>query len=401
MIINLTGLQQASEIMKSLSALVCIALLAPGCKKPFTPVLNQSGNNRYLVVEGEITGTDSTFIKLSRTKLIDTSRTVLPETNATVTIENDANSTIPLIEIKPGIYAAPPFNLDATHNYRLMIKTSESKEYISDYVTVKNSPPIDSIGFIAQPSAMKLYVSSHDASNSTRYYRWDYSETWQFHSWYNSTLTKSGSGRLTKDQIYYCFANDTSSNVIIGSTIKLLSDIINQAPITTVDPASEKIGMKYSILVKQYALTSDAYNFWANLQSNTQKLGSIFDVMPSESPTNYHCITNPGELVVGYLSVGNVSYKRIFITKDQLPSSYKTEYPTFCELDTSFLYPKTPAENRQTDIYAKSTDLYMPVEALFFPPPPPFGVPSAVTYSTLLCVDCTIRGKNTPPPFWR
>ena len=188
---------------------------------------------------------------------------------------------------------------------------------------------------------------------------------------------------------------------MIGSTIKLLNDVIYQAPITTVDPTSEKIGMKYSILVKQCALTSDAYAFWANLQSNTQKAGSVFDVMPSESPTNYHCVTDPGELVVGYLSAGNVAYKRVFITKDQLLPSYKTVYPTACELDTSFYYPKTPAENLQTNIYAQNINLYMPVQALYFPPPPPFGAPSAITYSTLLCVDCTIRGNTTPPPFWK
>jgi hypothetical protein len=267
-------------------------------------------------------------------------------------------------------------------------------------VPVKNSPPIDSIGFVAQPSAMKVYVNSHDASNLTRYYRWDYSETWQFHSRYNSTRSKSGD-RPSKDQIYYCFANDTSSSVMIGSTIKLLNDIIYEAPITTVDPTSEKIGMKYSILVKQHALTSDAYAFWANLQSNTQKLGSVFDVMPSESPTNYRCVTNPGELVVGYLSAGNVAYKRIFITKDQLLPSYKTTYPTVCELDTSFYYPKTPSQNLQTNIYAQNMNLYEPVQALYFAPPPPFGAPSAVTYSTPLCVDCTIRGKTAAPPFWR
>ena len=139
--------------MKSLSVVVCIALLAFSCKKPFTPALDQSGNNRYLVVEGEITGSDSTFIKLSRTKKIDTSKTILPETNALVTIESDANVAIPLTEGTPGTYAAPPFNLDVAHNYRLRIKTSDAKEYVSDYVPVKNSPPIDSIGFVAQPVA--------------------------------------------------------------------------------------------------------------------------------------------------------------------------------------------------------------------------------------------------------
>lgn len=388
--------------MKSLSALLCIALLAVSCKKTFTPTLNQSGNNRYLVVEGEITGTDSTFITLSRTKKIDTSKTRLPEINAILTIENDANGIIPLTEVRPGTYAAPPFILDAAHNYRLRIKTADGKEYLSDYVTVKNSPPIDSVGFVPQPSAMQVYVNSHDASNSTRYYRWDYSETWQFHSQYNSSWSKSGA-RKPENQIYYCFANDSSSTVIVGSTIKLLNDVMYHVPITTVEQASEKIEMKYSILVKQYALTSDAYAFWINLQSNTQKLGSVFDVMPSESPTNYHCLTNPGELVVGYLSVGNVAYKRVFISKDQLPASYQTVYPTVCELDTAFIInpPKTQQEISQTDAFNQHNALYEVVQGLYLPPADPFGRPTAVSYSTLLCVDCTIRGKTAPPPFWR
>jgi hypothetical protein len=355
-----------------------------------------------LVVEGVITGSDSTIIKVSRTKLIDTSKAVLSETNAQMTIESDANTIIPLSEIKPGIYAAPPFNLDPSHKYRLRIKTADSKEYLSEYVTVKNSPPIDSVGFVTQATAMQVHVSSHDASNVTRYYRWDYSETWQFHTMYISTATKSGT-RTVDDQIYTCFANDTSTNVILASTIKLGNDILYQAPITTVDPASEKIEMKYSILVKQYALTPDAYAFWENLQKNTQKLGSIFDVLPSQSPTNFHCVTDPGELVVGYLSVGNVSYKRIFITKDQLPPSYKTIYPTICELDTAFLVnpPKTIEEIAETENYLQHSALFTPVNGLYLPPPNPFGGPTAVSYSTSLCVDCTIRGTRPTPPFWK
>jgi hypothetical protein len=388
--------------MKSLSALVCIALLALGCKKPFTPALDQSGNKRYLVVEGSITGTDSTIIKLSKTKLIDTSKTALPETNAIVTIENDANDNIPLSEVKPGIYAAQPFNLDAAHNYRLRIKTSDSKEYVSDYVTVKNSPPIDSIGFAAQASVLQIYVNSHDDANATRYYRWDYSETWQFHSQYSSSWTKSGA-RKVEDQIYHCFASDTSTSVTIASTIKLGSDILYHAPVTSIDPASEKIETKYSILVKQFALSSDAYAFWQNLQKNTQKIGSVFDVLPSEAPTNYHCVTDPGELVVGYLSVGNVSYKRIFITKDQLPPSYQTVYPTACELDTAFIVnpPKTLNEEFQTNQFLTHDALYEVVQGLYLPPPNPFGGPTALSYSTKLCVDCTIRGTTKAPLFWK
>src|ERR1700752_1806444 len=106
----------------NLLAFFCVILLFLSCKKPFLPPLNQSDHNRYLVVEGVITGSDPTMIKLSRTKLVDTSKTNLPGTGAVVKIESDAHATIPLAEIKPGTYAAPPFNLDPAHKYRLDIK---------------------------------------------------------------------------------------------------------------------------------------------------------------------------------------------------------------------------------------------------------------------------------------
>lgn len=391
------------SMTRSLPALIVIILLAISCKKPFSPALNQSGNKRYLVVEGVITGSDSTVIKLSRTKMVDTSKNVLAETNAIVTIEDDASNTTPLSEIKSGTYTAPPFNLDPAHQYRLRIKTSDSKEYLSDFVPVKNAPGIDSVGFAAHSTGVQVYVNAHDAANATRYYRWDFTEDWQFHSRYNSTYYNNSAARAVSAQIYTCFANDTSTNVVLASTTTLASDIIYQAPLTTIPANSEKIETKYSILVKQYALTSDAYAFWLNLQKNTEKLGSIFDVQPSETQTNFHCVTNPSEQVIGYLSVGNPSYKRIFITADQLLPSYSPKYPCDCELDTAFTVnpPKTPQEVIETNRFNQSNALYLAVSGLFLPPGNPFGGPTALTYSTILCVDCTVRGKKSPPSFWQ
>ena len=388
--------------MKILTALILLTLLGLGCKKVFVPNLGQAGGTHYLVVEGSITGTDSTVIRLSRTKQVDTSRVIIAEPNAVLTIEDDANGTIPLTELRPGNYVAAPFNLDVSRKYRLRIKTSAGQEYLSDFVPVKNSPPIDSVGFKATPTKMQVYVSSHDAANNTRYYCWDYSETWQFHTMYRSGWANYGQ-RHVDDSIYYCFQRDSSTTVTIASTTKLSNDIVYQYPVTTVDGASEKIEKKYSVLVKQYALTPDAYAFWENLQKNTQKIGSIFDVLPSSAPTNYRCLSNPGELVVGYLSAGDAAYKRIFITKEQLPASYVAAYPTQCELDTAFLVnpPKTPQEIAMTDEFLHNGSAYTPVMGLYLPPPNPFGGPTAMSYSTVLCVDCTIRGVRPAPAFWR
>jgi len=388
--------------MKKIPAIVCLALLISTCKKPFAPVLNQS-DKRYLVIEGIISGNDSTFIKLSRTKKVDTSQTIFAETSAQVIIENNAGANFPLTEIRNGTYAIGVLNLDASHQYRLRVKTSDGKEYLSDLVPLKSAPAIDSVGFIAQSTGVKIYVNTHDDANATRYYRWDFTETWQFHSKYISGYYSNGidsiKARPVAQQVYTCFATDTSSSVIIASTHKLTKDIVNQAPITVVPGTSEKIETKYTILVKQYALTSDAYEFWSVLQRNTQNLGSIFDVLPSETQSNFHCLSDPNELVVGYLSVGNASTKRIFITANQLPQ-YKTQYPYDCELDTAFLNPPHAGTLPIGDLVPPNSP-YMPVNGLYLLPANPFGGPTAYTYSTKLCVDCTLRGKRTPPSYWR
>jgi hypothetical protein len=387
--------------MRNWQKILWLVLIAVGCKEPFIPNLPTSNNIRYLVIEGSISMNDSTLIRLTRTKKVDTLRKIYPETGAAVTIETDANASYQLAEIRTGMYAAPPLDLDASRKYRLRIKTVDNKEYVSDFVAVKNAPPIDSVGFAAQPSGVRVYVNAHDAANTTRFYRWEFTEDWQFHSKYLSTYYNGGDPRAVEDQIYYCFSNDSSTNIVLASTTKLASDIVYQAPVTVIPANSEKIEKKYSILVKQYALTPDAYAFWLNLQKNTEKLGSIFDVQPSETQSNFRCVSNPTETVVGFLSAGNASYKRIFITADQLLPTYSPKYPGDCDLDTAFLNPKTPQQVISTNIFNQNNSLYLAVSGLYLPPPNPFGKPTALTYSTLLCVDCTLRGTKVPPPFWR
>lgn len=379
-------------------ALLVILLIA-GCKEPFTPKLSASNNNKYLVIEGVISGgSDSTFIKLSTSKKIDTSAVVNPVTGAHLTVESDANSTFALNEITPGTYAAPPVALDVTHRYRLKISTADNKQYESDLVQVKNSPVIDSVGFVAQQTGVQIYANTHDDANTTRYYRWDYSENWQFHSKYVSTTNYDLTSRAVSQQVYNCFGSDKSANIVIASSVKLTKDLIYNAPITTIPSSSEKIEIRYSILVKQYALTSDAYDFWQNLQKNTEKIGSIFDVLPSEVQSNYHCISNPTELVIGYLSVGNTATKRIFINASQLLPGYVTAYPCACERDTAFNSP-TGHQNPTSILIPPSP--YTPIDGLYVHPPTPFGKPDAYSYSIILCVDCTVRGTTAPPPFWK
>ena len=160
-------------------------LLFASCQKPYAPAVTSSRTS-ILVVEGVInTGSDSTIFKLGRTVGLSGSKGT-PELNASITIENDrsAGPVYYLNETGNGKYVSAGLNLDTTGKYRVRIKTSDGKEYLSDFVTPKFTPAIDSLGFTMKNDGLQIYVNTHDANNSTKYYRWDYEETWQFHAKY-------------------------------------------------------------------------------------------------------------------------------------------------------------------------------------------------------------------------
>lgn len=389
------------------------------CKKPYNPAI-VSGKTNYLVVEGVInTGNDSTIFKLSRTESLDTQvdSTILKlryipgfdiqvdltsEPGAQVTVESDQNISYAIPEIGHGKYASSALGLDNTHKYRLRIKTIDGKEYLSDFTSATYTPPIDSIGYTINKNGIQIYANAHNPNNTTRYYRWDYVETWQFHAKYQSFYIFNGTDIVVRtpeqQNIYYCFANNVSTSIVLGSTAALLQDEVYQAPITAIPSTSEKVELRYSILLHQYGLSKDAFNFYQNLKKNTEQLGSIFDAQPSTIAGNMHCVTSPATPVIGYITATNVQEKRIFIYNSQVPRLWQPNYPYDCPLDSLLFCAGKDCQNEVKDFLMAPNSPEIPVAII----PAKVG-PGIVGYlgAGILCVDCTLRGKTTVPDFWR
>ena len=384
-----------------------------GCKKPYNPPAINAPES-YLVVEGVLnSGPDSTIIKLSRTVSLPGKTTFNPVQGSTVAIESDQNNIYPLRELGAGKYAIAGLNLDSTRKYRLRMLVS-GEQYLSDFVPVVNAPPVDSVGFDIKGNGMQINVSAHDPKSNTHYYRWDYLETWIFHSNYLSGYVSTGDTVIERNfftnDIYQCWGNDTSSNIVLGSSAALSRDVISNLPLTFVSSTSEKIGTKYSILVRQYALTGPAYAFWKNLKSSSEQLGGVFDPQPIEIASNIHSVSNPSERVIGYMSAGRVTSKRIFIEDSQLPGWVPANPYPDCRLDSLYLYYKpvgaTVAVNQEnlyfnTNKGANPKFALIPVQAIVVIAQ--IGGLKIVghTGSTPECVDCTLRGTNKKPAFWR
>ncbi|HEY0668020.1 MAG TPA: DUF4249 domain-containing protein, partial [Sphingobacteriaceae bacterium] len=285
-------------------------LILIGCKRPYDPEII-APKDHFLVVEGLLTSGSLTTINLSRTRPIKSSRlsdTIKPELNALVNIESENKKSEVFSEVGGGNYTIQ-INLNKSEKYRLRIKTANGKEYLSDFVPVTNSPPIDSISWKLVESGLQIYVNTHDPQNKTRYYRWGFEETWAGASIIPASNIEYINGSFVRRKVPtpsgICYTTRKENPFLLASTIKLTDDVVYMSPVNHILNGSIKLASKYSILVKQYALEKKAYEYWMAIKKNTEQLGSISDPQPSYLYGNIYSITDPRERVIGYFGAYN------------------------------------------------------------------------------------------------
>lgn len=185
---------------------------------------------------------------------------------------------------------------------------------------------------------------------------------------------------------HICWDSDHSENILIATSARLSNDVIYRKPLTVIPPNSEKFSVRYSILVRQYALTSDAYNYWEALRKTTEDAGTLFDQEPSQITGNIHCVTHPGEPVIGYIGAGTIAAQRIFVTNSQV-APWQTTQPC----GTIALHSRDSLADYE------NSGGWVIMSTL------PAGGPgiSAYILSSDFCVDCTARrGTDIRPGFW-
>lgn len=327
--------------IKIISSLFLLVLLGQ-CKESYVSP-HKSPPTGYLVVEGFIAKGPTKFT-LSRVIPLPGDSTIPMETGARVQVEGADNSIYPLTEGSPGVYSADTLPLVPTIQYRLRIQTANGTAYLSDFTNYRPAPAIDSISWTQESDGVHIFANAHDPANDTRYYQWQFDEVWEYHSAELSSLKFVQAGRgVPRDTVLYrndtefvynCWSNAVSTPLLLGSSSKLAQDVIYRAPLQVIYNGAQRLDDLYSILVRQYALTQDAYNYLSLMKSNTESLGSIFDAQPSNLKGNIHCLSNPDEPVVGYVSAGSVQQQRLYISRSQL--TYWT-YVITCDKPDTFV----------------------------------------------------------------
>lgn len=305
--------------LKKLPILTILLLTLHACIEPFAPPEITSAKN-YLVVDGSLNTSveGGSQIRLSRTQNIYDEGGPKPELRAKLTVEGDKGSSFAFVEAGLGLYTLATKTFRDTEQYRLRIKTSAGKEYLSAYVPVVKNPPIDSLTYKVrgEREGVQIYVNTHDPLNRTRFYRWSYDETWQYSMPLYSGYELKGKEIVFREQtINTCWSNARPTTIVLGSSIKLSKDIIKDQGVTFVPSSSGKLQSKYSILVKQYALTQEEFEYWNTLAKTTERTGSLFDPQPAEVTGNIKSVSDASELVFGYFSASNRQEQRLFVNE--------------------------------------------------------------------------------------
>ena len=382
--------------------MLMIIFVGTMCRKPYEPAAIKASNH-FVAIDGFINTTpnSSTTINLSRSLNLLDSATDLPELGAQVSILSSDGGVYALIDTgADGNYVSATLTLDPGLKYQVSVTTIDGNKYLTDPVSSKTCQPIDSLNWelVNDPAVgtdvVNIYVNTHDPSNNTRYYRWDYLETWQHNSVYETSWTLDENGYETpifSTDVRYthnCWTTAHSTSIILGTTITLSEDVVSSALVANFLKNDQKMDIEYSILVRQYPLDAEAYKYWLTVQKNSQSLGGLFDLQPSQINGNFHSITHPNDPALGYISASSAQEKRIFISNRSLPG-WQSNIGLSCQVD---IVQSNPADPLLWNYPDTSKQLWYFVS----------GPPPLMKIANKPCLDCRFQGgTNIKPSFWQ
>jgi hypothetical protein len=350
-----------------------------------------------LVINGKVTDRQGyQFIEISRSAPPYDPDNERPVSGYNVEIQDDKGNGFLGAEMEPGLYGCwmDQEYLAPGTRYRLIVTDDMGSVYVSDFDELLPCPDIDSITYEIQEMltedpdvsypGLQFSVNTDCSGEYAKNFRWEVEETWEYHSTYLIYAYYDGRIRTLDNNSYdyfYCWESGNIPNIYTYSTQNLNSGQIRNYPLHFVSNRSDRLSYKYSLLVKQFSLSREAFEFWNILDKQSKQSGELYDTQPAKIPGNIHSQDKVGEPVLGLFYATSIKEKRIFVRKP-----FETARPD-CEpwgLSRSELLEMLSAYSpKQYPIYLLEIDM---------------GV---YDYVDQECFDCRRRGGTTErPDFW-
>ncbi|GAB3752639.1 hypothetical protein GCM10028817_17460 [Spirosoma pomorum] len=338
-------------------------LVLAGCVDPIDQTL--PGNLNVIAVDGTISNLDETqFILLSKSESdpISGRPASFPLTKARVEVVVDSSQVIAATETTDGRYQLPSdFKGQIGHAYQLRFTLTNGTRYVSDQQVMPKVPPIERVraqfnptslapievgGFLA---AHDIYLDAQDPSDQTNFYRWTW-RLWEKQDWCrtcnngvysinNVRLLTSANGlryfALGDSLLEDCFTQPASIPIVRPWTydyncrstcwaiipsykLNVFSDTYtNGGPILAKRVAQIPFYQTNPCLVeiRQAGLTASAYEFYKQLQDQTENTGGIVDTPPTASVGNVKNVNNDREIIFGVFTASAIATTRYWIDR--------------------------------------------------------------------------------------
>ena len=311
-----------------------------------------------LVIDATITNEDKQHeILLSRTYAFE-ERGPNPESNANITVTGNG-VTYQFTEDEAGNYISESvFSAMPNVEYQIQISTNNGRTYSSSPTQLTQTTQIDALYAVRETNddganGMSMYIDTFDPTGNSKYYRYEYEETFRVEppAFVSQDLVED----FTPSELIdlcpecpvkfvfrsqdkrVCYRTETSQSINLTNTNGFTEDRVTRFLTRFVKSDDYKISHRYSILVKQFVHSSEAYSYLEAI-SRFSGEGSLFSqVQPGFVAGNIVSESNSEEKVIGFFDVASVSEKRIFFNyEDFYPNEPLPPYINSCELRAPF-----------------------------------------------------------------
>ena len=398
---------------KHIASIAIILFFTIGCVEPFD--FESKNFDSLIVVNGVLTD-ELKFQKifLANTTPIDES-TESPETGAIVKVIDDLGSEYLFVENESGTYiSTEAFGIIEGVNYTLNVKTRNGREYSSEPASITSGKKpvevravnrINDLGDLG----VDILVSSIDETNSSKYYRYEYEETYKIIAPYWAALdivlgpeVTCGvpfdfQPKTTEQEV--CYNTVYSNRIIQTNTLGLDGDNVGDFSVRFIPISNDIIHHRYSILVKQYVQSREAHAYYEKLNSFIEEGNLFTQIQAGFIQGNMYSVSDrDNENVLGFFEVSTVVEERIFFSFEDIFQDIERP-DSLCNLFAPTVLTRGGSCNLYTYLeqgYMYYTDNPDPgtgnVTGNFGPGPYIIVSPE--------CGDCTVLGSAEVPSFW-
>lgn len=376
--------------------IILLAFLA-ACIKPYD--FDPQSFDKVLVIEGHISDEPGPHhVSINYTYPLDT---VLNEfvNNAEVWVETDDGTRVDYTPMENGRYESPAtFTGEVSKSYQLHVRLANGEEIVSEPETLLKSPEIDTIygkyAFLPNSAetnnvgGLQVFIDSK-SNAETKYLRYEWEEAYKIQTPYPALyrVAPDSSLVLLDTQIGICYNERFSNSLIYGTTNGTSENRLIEFPVRFVSQEEQALRTRYTILVKQYAISEAAYLFYKRLNENNESGGSLFDQQAGSVIGNITSTTDPEKTVLGYFEASGVSTKRRYFSRADLDD--RIQVSGFSYICNSLDVVVTTVDSALYYVEATGGNIFA---YDFFT--------GEVSIHNRGCTDCSFYADVTPPPYW-